>query len=59
MTAKYKSTHQTHEIHKVDCNGRIVLEEMNVEEFAVTLTMSDPKPAMKTLRGEADRYLNN
>jgi len=56
MTAKYKSTHQTHEIHKVDYNGRIILEEMKVEEFAVTLTMSDPKPAMKTLRGEADRY---
>ena len=56
MKAKYKIKHQKHEIHKVNSNGRIVLEEMDVEEFAVKLRMSDPKPAMKTLRGEADRY---
>ena len=56
MKAKYKSEHQKHEIHKIDSNGRIVLEEVDVEEFAVKLRMSDPMPAMKTLRGEADRY---
>ena len=56
MKAKYKIKHQKHEIHKVDPNGRIVLEEVDVEEFAVKLRMSDPMPAMETLRGEADRY---
>ena len=56
MKAKYKIEHQKHGIHKVDSNGRIVLEEVDVEEFAVKLRMSDPKPAMDTLRGEADRY---
>ena len=33
------------------------MEEANVEDFAVKLTMSDPKPAMKTFRGETERYL--
>ena len=55
MKAKYKATHQKLEIHKVDCNRRIVLKEVDVEEFAVKLTMSNPKPSMKTFRGEADR----
>ena len=56
MKAKYKIEHQKHGIHKVNSNGRIVLEEVDVEEFAVKLRMSDPKPPMETLRGEADRY---
>ena len=56
MKAKYRIEHQKHGIHKVDSNGRIVLEEVDVEEFAVKLRMSDPMPAMETLRGEADRY---
>ena len=56
MKAKYKIEHQKHGIHKVNSNGRIVLEEVDVEEFAVKLRMSDPLPAMETLRGEADRY---
>ena len=56
MKAKYKIEHQKHGIHKADSNGRIVLEEVDVEEFAVKLRMSDPMPAMETLRGEADRY---
>jgi len=56
MKAKYKIKHQKHGIHKVDSNGRIVLEEVDVDEFAVQLRMSNPLPAMKTLRGEVDRY---
>ena len=58
MKAKYKIEHQKHEIHKVDSNGRIVLEEVDVEEFAVKLSvgLGDPMLAMETLRGEADRY---
>ena len=56
MKAKYKITHQKHGIHKVNFNGSIVLEEVDVEEFAVKLRISDPMPAMETLRGEADRY---
>jgi len=56
MKAKYKIEHQKHGIHKIDSNGRIVLEEVDVEGFAVKLRMSDQMPPMKTLRGEADRY---
>ena len=56
MKAKYKIKHQKHGIHKIDSNGRIVFEEVDVEEFAVKLRMSDQMPPMKTLRGEADRY---
>ena len=60
MKAKYKTKYQKHEIHKVDCNHRIVLEDLNVEEFAVALTMRVPAfsmPTMETFRGEADRYI--
>ena len=56
MKAKYKAKHRKHEIHKVDCNRRIVLKEVDVEEFAVKLVMCDPKPAMETFRGEVDRH---
>ena len=56
MKAKYKAKHRKHEIHKADCNRRIVLKEVDVEEFAVKLMMCDPMPAMKTFRGEVDRY---
>jgi len=56
MKAKYKIEYQKHEIRKVNSNGRIVLEEVDVEEFAVKLRMSDQRPAMETLRGKADRY---
>ena len=56
MKAKYKIKHQKHEIHKVNSNGRIVLEEVDVEEFAVKLRMTDQMPAMGTFIGEADRY---
>ena len=56
MKAKYEAKHRKHEIHKVDCNRRIVLEEVDVEEFAVKLMMCDPMPAMETFRGEVDRY---
>ena len=57
MKVKYKIEHEKHEIHKVDYNRRIVLEEVNIEDFAVELMMSDPKPAMETFRGELERYL--
>ena len=56
MKAKYKAKHRKHEIHKVDFNRRIVLKEVDVEEFAVKLMMCDPMPAMETFRGEVDRY---
>ena len=56
MKAKYKAKHRKHEIHKVDCNRRIVLKEVDIEEFAVKLMMCDPMPAMETFRGEVDRY---
>ena len=56
MKAKYKAKYRKHEIHKVDCNRRIVLKEVDVEEFAVKLIMCDPKPAKETFRGEVDRY---
>ena len=58
LKAKYKTKYQKHEIHKVNCNGKIVLEEVDVEEFAVKLTMSDSKePAVKAFRGENERFL--
>ena len=58
LKAKYKTKYRKHEIHKVDWNGRIVLEEVDVEEFAVKLTMSDIRePAMETFRGETERFL--
>ena len=56
MKAKYKAKHQKHEIHKVDCNRRIVLKEVDVEEFAVKLMMCEPMPAIETFRGETDRH---
>ena len=56
MKTKYKAKYRKHEIHKVDCNRRIVLKEVDVEEFAVKLVMCDPIPAMETFRGEVDRY---
>ena len=58
MKAKYKTKYQKHGIHTVNCNGKIVLEEVDVEEFAVKLTMSDIRePAMETFRGETERFL--
>ena len=58
MKGKYKTKYRKHEIHRVNCNGKIVLEEVDVEEFAVKLTMSDIRePAMETFRGETERFL--
>ena len=58
LKAKYKTKYQKHEIHKVNSNGKIYLEEVDVEEFAVKLTMSDSRePAVKTFRGENERFL--
>jgi len=58
LKARYKTKYQKHEIHKVNCNGKITLEEVDVEEFAVKLTMSDSRePAMETFRGETERFL--
>ena len=58
MKAKYKTKFRRHEIHKVDYNGRIVLEEVDVEEFAVKLVMSDSRePAMKTFRDNTEHFL--
>ena len=58
MKAKYKTKYQKHEIHKVNYNGKIILEEVDVEEFAVKLTMSDSgEQAMETFRGETERFL--
>ena len=56
MKTMYTAKYRKHEIHKVDCNRRIVLEEVDVEEFAVKLMMCDPMPALETFRGEVDRY---
>ena len=41
----------------MDYNHKIVLEEVNVDEFAVKLMMSDTMPPMDTFRGETQRYL--
>ena len=49
--------HQKHEIHKVDCNCRLVLVEENIDDFAVKLTMGDQQPAMETVRGETERFI--
>ena len=49
--------HQKHEIHKVDCNSRLVLVEENIYDFAVKLTMGDQQPAMETFRGETERFI--
>ena len=58
LKARYKNEYRKHEIHKVNCNGKIVLEEVDVEEFAVKLTMSDSRePPVKTFRGENERFL--
>ena len=52
----YKCLHQKHQIHTVDCNQRIVLREVSVDEFAVKLRMSNAEPPLKSFRGEAERY---
>ena len=58
LKARYKNEYRKHEIHKVNCNGKIVLEEVDVEEFAVKLTMSDSRePAVESFRGETERFL--
>ena len=58
MKAKYKTKYQKHEIHKVNCNGKIVLEEVDVEVFAMKLTMSDIRElAVETFRGDTERFL--
>ena len=36
-----------------------MLEEVNIEDFAVKLTLSGPKPAMETFRGETEGYLKD
>ena len=55
MKAKYMIKHQRHEVYKVNCNGRIILEALNVEKFAMKLQMSDPMPPVEPFRGEAIR----
>ena len=56
---KYKQQHRKHEIHCVDNNERIVLREVNVDEFAVKLKINQESPTMDNFRDEARQHFAN
>ena len=45
-----------HEIHCVDNNNRIVLKEVDIDEFAVKLKINHELPTMDTFRDDARQY---
>ena len=55
LKAKYKSQYAKHKIHRVNSNHKIVLKDMNVEEFAVELKLVDIERPVGTMRGELRR----
>ena len=55
LKAKYKSQYEKHKIHRVNSNHKIVLEDMNVEDFAVELKLGDTERPVETMRGELRR----
>jgi len=59
LKSTYKSSYQTHRIHAVDEMKRIILKEVKITEFAVTLKLSHTLPSACTYKDEARQYLEN
>ena len=55
LKAKYKSQYEKHKIHRVNSNHKIVLEDMNVKDFAVELKIGDTERPVETMRDELRR----
>ena len=59
LKEKYNIKYEKHEIHKVDANHRIILEEVKVDEFAVKLKISNPNAPARTFRDETMRHFED
>ena len=55
----YKVQYQKHGIHKVDKHHRIVIKEVNVDDFAVKLKISESRPAAATFRDETRQHFEH
>ena len=56
---KYRSRYQKHKIHTVDNRKRIILKEVNVDDFAVELKICHDKQIESKFTDEMRRYLEN
>jgi len=59
LKERYTIQYQKHGIHKVDKHHRIVIEEVNLHDFAVKLKISDTRPAAATFRDETRQHFEH
>ena len=59
LKKQYKRIYKKHEIHCIDEHSRIVLKEIDVDEFAVQLKISRGSRPEDKFRDETKRYLEN
>ena len=55
----YKIQYQSHGIHRVDKHHRIVIQDVNIDDFAVKLKISESSPAAATFRDETRQHFEH
>ena len=59
LKKRYESKYQKHQIHIADKNGRIKLEEVDIDKFAVKLTIRKDMNPVGNFRDEVRNYLES
>ena len=59
LKKRYESKYQKHQIHIADKNGRIKLEEVDIDKFAVKLTICKDILPVANFRDEVRNYLES
>ena len=59
LKKRYENKCQTHQIHIADKNGRIKLEEVDIDKFAVQLTIRKDVNPVGNFRDEVRKYLES
>ena len=59
LKARYKALYQKNQIHVVDKDSRILLKEVNIDDFAVKLKICNDLPSAGNFRDEARQHLQN
>ena len=59
LKKRYENKYQKHQIHIADKNGRIKLEEVDIDKFAVKLTIRKDMNPVGNFRDEVRNYLES
>ena len=59
LKKRYENKYQNHQIHIADKNGRIKLEEVDIDKFAVKLTIRKDMNPVGNFRDEVRNYLES